>query len=208
MILFRDTIGGAGRRRPCWFPEAGFAERETAAGRVFACCDPLLLDVPPGATWHPVWQGTGWEVALVGKPDVDHYRRDQAYPQIVPVVDAAGQIWFAPRILTARGTRGIPVPFGPGWKPMPRADQQAWLDAAQAAREELLRGAAAGEEFGLPVEAAMTWASQLLAATYHLPDAVFPILGLLDEVLARGVLLVAAGLHELPADPAAAAPAP
>jgi hypothetical protein len=196
MIIIRDAAGGA-RRAPPWFPETGFAERETVAGRLFALCDPLLLDAPARTDWRDL--DDQWQIAVVGKPDVDRYRRDQTWLKIEPCTDSTAALWFAPRVLTAQGNRNFAVPFGRNWIPAPRPEQAALLDVARAARDELVRGAtaSAGESFGIPIEAAFNWAATLLSAVYHLPPEAFAALALIDEVLALTVLRIAAGLDQV-----------
>lgn len=182
---------------------ADWEPRESDAARVsqfagdyqhVAIADPVLWRIPPGVF---VKLDGGWEAALArnkgGAVPSRDLSRLKCWAPVLPVLDATGEQWMAPVILTPAGHRAFPVSYaGPDFLPAPTEDQQRAEAIAREIRATAEKERDGGEGFNPQI--ACRWSAVLLSITSHVSPAVIAALGILDDTLVRAVLLAAAGL--------------
>ncbi len=191
MILYRDISRPASPRWPSWLEGAeNLCRRGSDKGDMIAITDPMVFPPAEGLKWRDI--DDGWQVAQVGAPDVPQLIRSRTDCGTLTVADGRGALWLVPAVLDPEGGVAMATPLacvGGKWGRQPTVEQAAIIDAAQAARVEIL----ANRLHLVPVDAACSWVCILLAAVYHLnPDAI-GALGLLDDLMIPRVLLAAAG---------------
>lgn len=163
-----------------------------------AVADPVLWQINEGAAWRSI--GEGWEAALVrdrgGVVPSRDLARLSCWAPVLTVEDARGDQWLAPVILTQDGHRAFPVSYaGADFLPAPTPDQVRAEAIAREARAELARAADGdGGSGGIPTAAACRWAAVLLSITSHVSTSTVAELGILDDALARRVLIAATGI--------------
>lgn len=198
MILIADTKHADRTTPPSWLAGApGLQRRDGVDGRWWGIGDGYLV----GPQDRPFLQlDDGWRVTLLDGFDPRTIARAQHWCPTRPVADLQGRVWFAPELLNQHGERIFRVSYGEDFLPALTPEQKRAQEIADAARQALITAAkeAANDDqrtgSGLPVSVAGRWAAELLALVNHVSVPVLGKLGLLDDALIGGVLLLATGL--------------
>ncbi len=191
MILYRDISHPASPRWPTWLEGAeNLCRRGSDKGDLVAITEPLVFPPGDGLKWRDI--GDGWQVAKAGPIDMAPLVRHRTDCETLTVADGRGAVWLVPAVLDPAGnvTMAVPLACMDGkWSRQPSPEQAAIIEAAQAARAEIVSDRLSQ----VPVDAACSWVCILLAAVYHLNPETIGALALLDDHLIPRVLLAAAG---------------
>lgn len=192
------TKTGTGAACPPWLSDwtprpgrASLCHRDCEDGHLVGVCEDVVFK--PANRWHEI--DSDWSVGRVSgsKVNQDALIRDILWCDIQAVRDLKDNVWAAPVILTAGGSRAFRTAYGTDWLPALTEDQERAERIAEAARDEFLR--AEGSSLEMPV--ACQWAAELLSITYHLHPRAIAALAILDERLVVEVLKAGCGIEQL-----------
>jgi len=141
----------------------------------------------------------GWKVAVTGAVDPFMLRRELVGQPTVEIPDMNGAAWTCPIIMREDGTRAFPVRYGKDWKPIISPDQAKLFEYAKEARNFLPRiiyGSNDDREELMPV--ACEYSAFALSFANHISVDVIRTLGIVDTVLATGVLVALCSFIEEP----------